>query len=563
MSMASPPKGTLDEVQAWMREQVWKCHEEGIQAAVMRAATGTGKTHTAADLIREGRERFGRPSLFLAHRKELLDQARDEFLDQGLDVLEEAGHKRAHRKIHTTGLFGGPDVIVASKDSLHRDRIIYYPRDYFGLVLTDECHLSDPESYRHIYKYFDHKYHVGLTATDFRMDGSLVFGGPDSVYQARACHYSLRDAIRNGHLAPIRSIEMGVGIDLTGIRMSGRKAQELDPQELERRVLAKLASVVNAIRQEINKYRFDSVLVFAPDVRSSYLIAEALGGLMPGLVCEAVCGDDDYRSDKIDRFKAGQVNVLVSCDLLTTGFNYPPTQAIFMAVATKSLVKFIQCVGRGTRLAAGKQWCYVFGYSWTGVEGLVSTVDMFLEDFDNPRLRERAREIAAGNPGMPPMEAAERAERDEEIEERKDTEAELDSILDAEAKGRRALVRKKEVEYVRSESTPFGQGDPSQVPPRGVEPASPAMVDWLRSRGVERPGALSQEQARRIRDEITTRDALGLATEPQARSLVKCGAWYHGAKITLEQARRLTKKEATSLLLKTWKKGPSRKVASA
>lgn len=546
----TPPFGTIDDVQSWERDCVWSAYRRGLRSIAGEAATGTGKTFLAGLLYRDATDTLPgeRPGLFLVHRKELLDQAVEEFVGQGLDVLEESGHKKAHRKIRG-GLFR-PHVVVATHQSLHAKRIHYFRRDEFGLCIVDEAHVSEAPSYKHVFGYFDFHLKVGLTATLFRMDGSPVYGD-DAIYRERVFRYRINDAVKRGHLAPVEEVRLPVGINLKGIRMKGSTVQDVDPQELKLRVLPRVEVLVNAARQEIEKYNLQHVMIFAPDIESAKMIAGALRSL--GYNFEAVWGEDAERDRKIKDFKAGKTLGLVNCELLTTGFNYKPIDGIFMFVATTSLVKFVQCVGRGTRLSpeTGKSLCRVFGPEWTGVGGLRSSVDLFLEDPDNVRLREIAAEIRGKKPKASPQEVAEEADRELERLEILEGEAESELLHKRDLAAERNRVRRRELSYKTTHSLPFG------LPEGGVlEPATPEQVKVLRKVGYADIGKLTRDQAEHLVRKEAERQRLGLATAKQVESLLKCRVRIDGRPITKERAEQLTVKEATRILLERWGKIP-------
>ena len=94
-----------------------------------------------------------------------------------------------------------------------------YPKDYFDLIIIDECHRGsarDDSNWREILEYFEPAYQIGMTATPLREDNRdtyRYFGNP--IYT-----YSLRQGIDDGFLAPYRVHRVISEVDAAGWRPS-------------------------------------------------------------------------------------------------------------------------------------------------------------------------------------------------------------------------------------------------------------------------------------------------------------------------------------------------------
>lgn len=159
-------------------------YHDGHRAALLHLATGTGKTVIAAEIARLAK----RPLLFVAHRQELLDQARDKFLQADPDA--EVGYVRRE-----CDEWDKP-IMVASIQTLYRQhRLDRIPPDRYGLVVIDECHHAAADTYQTIIDYFGDAGLLGLSATPFRSDAkSLVdIFGEEPVFS-----YSIREGVKAG-----------------------------------------------------------------------------------------------------------------------------------------------------------------------------------------------------------------------------------------------------------------------------------------------------------------------------------------------------------------------------
>ena len=187
---------------------------EGNTIALVTHAQGAGKTVTA---ITDARRMGGR-TLFVAHTRELVLQARDQFLKLWPDV--------------TTGLFLDEDReteehnLVGTVQSLTRHLNRFAPED-FDYLIIDEAHHATAESYQKLLRYFRPKFTLGLTATPDRADGLSAL----EVFRNAAHRLSLREAVERGELVPIRCVRVRTNIDLSRVRFNQVQYNRRDIEE--------------------------------------------------------------------------------------------------------------------------------------------------------------------------------------------------------------------------------------------------------------------------------------------------------------------------------------------
>lgn len=310
---------------------------------VLVLPTGTGKSlilkMIAEDVVNK---RHGR-CMILAHRKELLAQTGEKIDGYVTAYSASLGQKN---------LKG--DIVLGQIQSIHRKAREVGDLD---LVMVDEAHLVSPDEETMFASFLAELRNrnpkmrmVGLTATPYRMkEGSIV--GPEGPFHAIAYEYPIAQAVQEGYLTPLVSVQPKQHVSHEGLHV---RAGEYVTSEVEERFTAIIAPAC----QEILAYTADRnhVLVFCASRKHAHIVAEALGG-------RCVTGDmaTAERDKNIADFKAGQFKFLVNVDVLTTGFDATLVDAIAMLRSTFSRGLFLQICGRGMRLHAGKTDCIAEG----------------------------------------------------------------------------------------------------------------------------------------------------------------------------------------------------------
>ncbi len=258
----------------------------------------------------------------------------------------------------------GARVLFAGIQSIHR-RV--YEIQQCDLVLIDEAHLI-PRSSNTMYRRFLRELQrlnplmkvIGLTATPYRLDSGLLHEGEDAIFTDIAYEVSVRELIDAGYLSPLVSKRMATQLDVSGV---GTRAGEFIARDLEAAV--DQDSITQSAVSEIVAYgeQRRSWLVFCAGVEHAYHVRDAIRAR--GFSCETIVGDTPgaEREALIEAFKAGRIRCLTNANVLTTGFNAPAVDLIAMLRPTKSAGLYVQIVGRGCRLAPGKQDCLVLDFA--------------------------------------------------------------------------------------------------------------------------------------------------------------------------------------------------------
>jgi superfamily II DNA or RNA helicase len=322
----------------------------GISKQLVVLPTGAGKTVIFSQLPIIKPDTL--PMLVLAHRSELLEQARSKILASNPSLTVEI--EQADRKA------GKVDVVVASVATLGRNntpRIEEYPKDYFKSIVIDEAHHAAAPSYRRIIDYFSPDFLLGVTATPQRSDSTRLIDVFDEIVYYR----TIQDLIQDGWLAPLVGYRVKTSTDISEVEIQNG---EYSQSQLEEKIdnPERNAHVVAAYR---NLAMAKKALVFASGVRHAENLA--LSFRQASVETAVIVGSTprEEREKILAQFASGQISVIVNVGVLTEGFDEPSLEAIILAKPTRSTLLYTQIVGRGTRLFEGKENCIIIDISDT------------------------------------------------------------------------------------------------------------------------------------------------------------------------------------------------------
>lgn len=475
-------------------------HWQEWQKELLVLPTGCGKTVVFNTIAHQ---RPGQ-TLILAHRDELIEQARDKY----------------------DAMFGErPGKIKAQENDIRRVTVgsiqTMMRRDYAGMfdtVIIDEAHHAVSPSYQKLLMQLPDAKVLGVTATPDRGDKKSLARYFDGI----AYEYSLKTAVAEGYLCDIRAKTIPLEIDMSNVKISVGDFQVDSIAETLEPYLPQIAELI------IHEASARKTVVFCPLIS----IAQELAGMIPG--AREVNGMSADRKETLEWFdKAGPGAVLCNAMLLTEGWDCPSCDCVVVLRPTKIRSLYCQMVGRGTRLSPGKENLLILDFLWLAGKHNLCKPACLAADNDQD------------------IETVTKASRDEEIDL-------FGAVSDAEDARRRALAEalarqtRKKSKLVNplelfSLLDDVGLADYEPTFRWEEADATQKQIEALQRFGVDAEG-MSKGYACAIMDRLISRSRRDLATIKQIRTLKRFG--YEPADWTFDQAS----KKLSALSAVGWKR---------
>lgn len=305
------------------------------------AATGTGKTVVAALDYRRLCEDAGRrlKLLFVAHREEILQQARRKYCEVLSDADFGELYVGGRHPAHWQQVFG-------SVQSLNASEIGAYPSDAFDVIVIDEFHHAAAASYQEILNHFTPVELLGLTATPERTDG---FDVRDCFEGRTASEMRLWDALKADLLCPFHYFGIHDGTDLSSISWSRGSYDVEQLSGLYTGNDARSRIVLRELGDKVHDTGTMRALGFCVGVAHAEYMARIFN--QAGISAVALSGSTkrEMRSQAIKDLAAGRVKSIFTADLFNEGVDLPDVDTLLFLRPTESATLFLQQLGRGLR----------------------------------------------------------------------------------------------------------------------------------------------------------------------------------------------------------------------
>jgi superfamily II DNA or RNA helicase/HKD family nuclease len=379
-----------------MLEQLATERAHGRHRNLLVAATGTGKTVVAAfDYRNTCRAEGGRPRLlFVAHREEILRQAqrtyREVLRDPEFGELLTGSHQPERR-----------DHLFATIDSVtSRGLVGTVGADHWHTVVVDECHRMAADRFDAFVKSVKPNILLGLTATPERSDGQPI----TPYFNARpdgspAVELRLWHALDLQLLAPFEYYACDDATDFSQVPWDKPGERDaLDKLVTANDIRARL--VVNEWRRLASDAARSRAIVFCVSVAHAEFMTAWLNraGLPAACVVGSTPSDERKRAPQL--LMDGKLCALVTVDLYNEGIDLPMVDTLLLLRPTQSPVLFQQQIGRGLRLAPGKDSCLVLDF--VGQHRADFRFDRLLSSLTGLSRRELVDSVENGFGSLPP-----------------------------------------------------------------------------------------------------------------------------------------------------------------
>ena len=347
---------------------------EKHRSVMMQMPTGTGKTVVLAEMVRQylnsyavghcnsygdgDNDAAGNDTscaercrvLIVAHRIELIEQMGEHLKRYDIDYGFIARGKKAKEM---------KSVMVASIQTISSQLITLTSNLYPSFIVIDEAHHAVAQTYRQLWDTWPEARFLGLTATPYRLSGE----GFTDLFDMLVDSWTVKRFIAEGWLSAFDYYSIRPeSDDQKLIDNLKKRGADGDFQMKELHETLDVVPCIERLFESFERFVCDMKgIVYAIDIAHAEHIAEYYR--KQGVVAYAISSKTpkDERKAIVERFKSstGGIQVLVSVDLFSEGFDCPDVEFIQMARPTLSLAKYLQMVGRGLRAHEGKECCTI------------------------------------------------------------------------------------------------------------------------------------------------------------------------------------------------------------
>ena len=306
---------------------VRKSYEAGNKNVLLTLPTGAGKTVIFSEITRLAGLK-GANVLILVHRKELIDQAGDKLTKADVKYgIIAAGHKESKSSVQ-----------IASVQTLINR--LNNP-DQYNLIIIDEAHHAVANSWRKIFEFYKKAKRLGVTATPMRMTGA----GLGEIFDDLIVGSTIPELVDKGYLAEHEVYAPPNKLNLDKIRtIRGDYSKKEVEDELDK---------VDIVGDAVENYRRlgqnKPAIAFCISVKHGQYVTNKFKEA--GYTAELITGsmNSDDRKTLVDNFKDGKVQILVSIDVVSEGFDVENCYVAILLRPTQSEALYIQQVGRVLR----------------------------------------------------------------------------------------------------------------------------------------------------------------------------------------------------------------------
>ena len=324
---------------------------KSCQSVMVQMPTGTGKTYLLASVVYGEIERSDKASVWIVvHRKELVEQ-----IEETLEKFGEMLNDKVNSEKTFSLLSEEPRVKVMSIQwlSRHYEELEERP----SLIVIDEAHHAVANTYAEVMNAYPEAKKLGMTATPCR----LRKRGFTKLFDTLLMSWSTKRFIAAGRLSLYDYMSIKADSEdqrrILGLTQRGADG-DFSLKEMSEKLDVKPS--IERLCDTVLRYAADKKgITYAINIAHAEHIAEEYRQHGINAVAISSKTPKEERRTNIDRFKEGEIQVLVNVDLFGEGFDCPDVEFIQLARPTLSLAKYMQQVGRGLRVFEGKKYCLI------------------------------------------------------------------------------------------------------------------------------------------------------------------------------------------------------------
>jgi len=365
---------TLRPYQQKAKKEIFESWDE-VDNVMFQMPTGTGKTRLFTSIIRDINQyslskREAVKILIIAHRTELIDQI-DESLKKyhiAHNVIGGSKKKRDEDKyVHVSSI---KEIALAKKLNekkfpvhvasiqtiMHKRNLNDTQKLNFQFIIIDEAHHALADTYMRLWKLYPGSKKLGVTATPWRMNHQSF----TDLFDKLVMSMPIKDFIKQGYLSPyvyysLRD-ESYIQKTIDGIELD--KFGEYDEESLEENMdIGKIRAQLLSSYQSLAKGK--KGIIYAINKKHAKNICREFEDAGYRVVAIDSETPDADRKEMVKSFKKGEIDIIVNVDIFSEGFDCPDIEFIQLARPTRSLVKYLQQVGRGLRITGSKGHCII------------------------------------------------------------------------------------------------------------------------------------------------------------------------------------------------------------
>jgi|GEM_PF-3339000 len=325
-----------------------QAHENSVASGIVHMATGLGKTTIAATDVKRFLD--AKPTgriLFLCHRLEILEQAKERF-------------EHILGPNYMTGTYTGAEkssqeasCVFASFQAIGKT-LEDFEADEFDYVIVDECHHAQAKSYKRVIKHFTPEFLLGLTATPHRKDLKNI----RDIFEEEIYSKSLAEALSEHLLAYPNYWVITDKIDEGALDLEDASIAELNKTLFVPRRDEEIAKI---IYEKVAEKRIENprIIGFCASIEH----AERMAALLPGAeTVHSKLTDPARKKQLMEGFRSGDISTLMTVDMFNEGIDIPEANVLVFLRSTESETIFLQQLGRGLRKTSQKSEVLVLDF---------------------------------------------------------------------------------------------------------------------------------------------------------------------------------------------------------